>query len=339
MKKANQYTHTCINSSNDHKSNPKIMDAEGFDDGSFYQIRECSICTQYYTYPPLSSEQQKSAYKEQYYGEISSKFTYVIEKFIRFTSNNRAKNIIKQYLKENHDKANKYTSIPLDVLDIGCGRGTLLERFHERCHNVTGTERTSSPFSADYIYKGNLDEIDFKEESFDIIIIWHVLEHLDDPKNTLEQICKLLRPNGLLVLSVPNFGSYQANIFQQHWFHLDLPRHLFHFSKTRLIKLIESSGFYVSKLTTFSLEQNMFGFIQSCFNKLNCTFKLTTNNHLYSILKSNSMSYKLQYLVVYSPLLIIITLASILELLISSFKNNGASINLYCTKGDLNDKQ
>ncbi len=339
MTKKDKLSHTCISKINDHLSNNKILDAEGFEDGLSYQIKECSTCTQLYTYPLLSDEQQNSAYKEHYYGEASSKFTYLIEKFIKLTSRNRVNNIINEYLEESFNEANINDSLQLDVLDVGCGRGTLLEAFQQKGHNITGTERSISPFSSDYIYKENLDEIDFKEESFDIIIVWHVLEHLDNPKDTLEQIFKLLKINGLLVISVPNFGSYQAKVFQQYWFHLDLPRHLFHFTKKRLTKLIESSGFNVKKLTTFSLEQNTFGFIQSCLNKINGKLKFTTNNHLYSIIKSNTNSKKFLTLIAYSPLIIPITLGSIIELLISSYKNNGASLNLYCIKGERCDKQ
>jgi 2-polyprenyl-3-methyl-5-hydroxy-6-metoxy-1,4-benzoquinol methylase len=81
------------------------------------------------------------------------------------------------------------------------------------------------------IYTTPLAQSGLEPHSFDLVILWHVLEHLEEPEQYLSLINHMLRPGGLLLLEVPNYSSLQSQFSGKHWFHLDLDRHLYHFSK------------------------------------------------------------------------------------------------------------
>jgi hypothetical protein len=100
------------------------------------------------------------------------------------------------------------------------------------------------------------------------VIIWHVLEHLENPQQTLALISRLLKPGGLLYLEVPNLDSLQARSAGKNWFHLDLEHHLYHFSKNGLHRLLLSTGFRIEKTTTLSFEQGPYGALQSWLNSI-----------------------------------------------------------------------
>jgi hypothetical protein len=130
-----------------------------------------------------------------------------------------------------------------------------------------------------------LEEAAYPEGSFDLVVLCHVLEHLSDPKATLEEIRRLLKPGGRLAVSVPNFSSWQARLMGPAWFHLDLPRHLFHFPAHGLRRLLEQAGFRCRSEKHFSLSQNPFGWVQSVLNH----FESGPRNDLYSLLKANGI--------------------------------------------------
>jgi hypothetical protein len=106
------------------------------------------------------------------------------------------------------------------------------------------------------------------EGSFEVVTIWHVLEHLPEPRVVLEGVRRLLAPSGRLVVEVPNFGSWQARLGGADWFHIDVPRHLLHFDRRALEGLLTRAGFTVERRQTFSLEYDAFGLTQTILNKL-----------------------------------------------------------------------
>jgi SAM-dependent methyltransferase len=109
---------------------------------------------------------------------------------------------------------------------------------------------------------------DYPEAYFDQVIIWHVFEHLADPRGALDAIYRILKPGGRLIIAVPNFSSLQARLTSEAWFHLDLPRHLYQFPLPALKTLLRRTKFEVGAVHHFSLRQNPFGWIQSLLNML-----------------------------------------------------------------------
>ena len=98
--------------------------------------------------------------------------------------------------------------------------------------------------------------------------MYHVLEHLHDPREALSKAYQLLKRGGLLVVAVPNFDSLQARIFRQRWYHLDAPRHLYHFTPHTLKMLLHEVGFKVLETRWFSLEHDWAGIAGSIHPQL-----------------------------------------------------------------------
>src|SRR5262249_3479382 len=118
------------------------------------------------------------------------------------------------------------------------------------------------------------------DSSFDAVVIWHVLEHLSDPRAALLKARAILKPGGLLMVAVPNLASWQAAATGPAWFHLDVPRHYFHFRTGVLTRLIEETGFAVEETSHFNFEQNAYGWMQSLLNRVGFRANL-----LYDLLK------------------------------------------------------
>lgn len=157
------------------------------------------------------------------------------------------------------------------VLDVGCGKGLLLAALRDAGWEVCGTEL--SEVSGRYarsrgipVHQVPVEDAPLEDGSFDVVTLFHVLEHLTDPKRSLARIRALLRPDGFLVVEVPNIGSWYARAFGDIWFHYDVPRHLYHFDPATLRRMLETSGFAIERQTTRNLQYDAFGAVQSALN-------------------------------------------------------------------------
>jgi SAM-dependent methyltransferase len=172
------------------------------------------------------------------------------------------------------------------VLDVGCGRGVVLGALADLGLEVHGVELSESAARgadprAQVRIARDLAEAGYPSSHFDQVLFWHVLEHLDRPRETLEEVRRILRPGGRLIVAVPNFTSRQAAWSGAAWFHLDLPRHLYHFPLAALRRLLDETGFEPTSDHHFSLRQNPFGWIQSALNRV----KWLPRNGLYTLLQ------------------------------------------------------
>ena len=84
---------------------------------------------------------------------------------------------------------------------------------------------------------------DFPDRCFDVVTMWHVIEHLADPLNTLSTVQRVLKPGGLLMLRTPNAASWEARLFRGCWYGVDAPRHLHLFSPDTLARCLAQAGF------------------------------------------------------------------------------------------------
>jgi SAM-dependent methyltransferase len=242
--------------------------------GVGFRIVDCTSCGLGRLHPRPTSDVIARFYPASYYGVTGAKFVPLIEALVRLVGARHVRALARGL------KAGAR------VLDIGCGRGVLLSALAQRGFEAHGFE--VSPSAATGVdpraimrFGKNLEEAAYPRSYFDQVIIWHVLEHLPDPRRTLDEIRRVLKPGGRLVVAVPNYSSLQARCFGAGWFHLDPPRHLYHFPVEGLRRLLESTGFQVDCEHHFSLRQNPFGWVQSA---LNCIPRLPRNG-LYSLLK------------------------------------------------------
>ena len=117
------------------------------------------------------------------------------------------------------------------------------------------------------VFIGKLDEADFPHRYFDTITFWHTLEHLPDPSAALVETNRILKPKGQLLISVPNFQSWQARIMKSDWYHLDIPRHLYHFTPKTITQLLQKTGFRVEIMDFISPAHDRDGITYSMLRK------------------------------------------------------------------------
>lgn len=224
-------------------------------------LRRCPACGLGWLDPMPEADVLRSFYPEDYYGAPGRKFEALIEPVIRLVGARHARFLSR--------------ALPpgARVLDVGCGRGVHLPGLLDTGLEVHGFEISEEAVRGldprvRVRVAGDLRDAGYPEAHFDEIILWHVLEHLPDPLGVLGEIRRILRPGGRLVVAVPNFGSLQARLAGPAWFHLDPPRHLFHFTVPALRRALEGRGFRVRSEHHFSLRQNPFGWVQSALNRV-----------------------------------------------------------------------
>jgi SAM-dependent methyltransferase len=148
------------------------------------------------------------------------------------------------------------------VLDIGAGPGRLVEALNSSGFHAAGIEPSRRSVALAHQAGRAVEQRDLFEHSdsgLDAAVMWHVLEHLDDPPTALATVRGWLRPGGLLLVGVPNLASMQAEVAGEGWLHLDAPRHRIHFTADGLRRLLVRSGFEVVRTHHLVLEQNIHG--------------------------------------------------------------------------------
>jgi 2-polyprenyl-3-methyl-5-hydroxy-6-metoxy-1,4-benzoquinol methylase len=242
-------------------------------EGRPWRLLVCEGCGLGRLHPLPDAATLRAFYPGDYYGEPGTKFRPLIERLVRRVG---ARHI--GFLTRSLRPGAR-------VLDVGCGRGVILGPLADRGFEVHGVEMSAEAARgadprAQIRIAANLADAGFEAGCFDEIVIWHVLEHLADPRATLAEVHRILRPGGRLIVAVPNFSSLQARSSGAEWFHLDLPRHLYHFPVLALRRLLTATGFDVESEHHFSLRQNPFGWIQSWLNRVSAL----PRNGLYTLL-------------------------------------------------------
>lgn len=160
---------------------------------------------------------------------------------------------------------------PGRLLDVGCGDGRFLEAARGKGWQGFGTEMNPEPpRKRGFVVETSVDAM-AGHGPFEVISFWHSLEHFRDPRAAVESAAKLLAPGGTLIVAVPDAGGFQARAAGAHWFHLDVPRHLFHFTNRALKGLLERTGLAVKRSWHQEIEIDVFGWLQSPLNALTAT--------------------------------------------------------------------
>ncbi len=158
------------------------------------------------------------------------------------------------------------------LLDVGCGSGAFARMMSTRGFDAVGVE----PFSLGRpvkeahleLIRATFDDVKADLGKFDVVTMWHVLEHIPDPKTLLQGVLDVLSPDGTMVISVPNFASWQSRVFKGGWFHLDPPRHITHFDPTTFHALLDGLDLEIASERTFHFEYGPVGWLQSTLNRV-----------------------------------------------------------------------
>jgi len=177
---------------------------------------------------------------------------------------------------------------PARIVEAGAGQGRFVAAARAAGYDAGGFEPSQrgvevAAESGIGLQRAGLQDAEIDLESLDGVVIWHVLEHLDDPHPALERIAGWLRPGGVLLLGVPNVASVQATIGGDRWLHLDLPRHRHHFTPAGLRTLLERHGLAVEREHHVLLEHNTFGMWEAWADR-----STTTPAYAYNLVKRNA---------------------------------------------------
>jgi len=172
------------------------------------------------------------------------------------------------------------------ILEIGFGEGKFLRELNERRFRVWGVEKSEyarekmkMALGEDKVY----EDVDMIKEKFEVVVMYHVLEHIRDPKKYIKKILNILTPEGRLIVRVPNINSWEALLAGKEWYHLDYPNHQILFSEAGLVKMFEDSGYKdIKSRNYFGEYRQVFGYsiLSKLGIKLNkwqmITFQLVT---------------------------------------------------------------
>lgn len=207
------------------------------DNQSIFDLHQCQECQTIFlkNISPDQSYYQKF-YPPNYYVSSLSNF---YSKFILFLKSKQLVSLFKRF--------------PVSILDIGCGDGNFLQSLNPTKFQKYGLD--INPESIRICQKKGIKMTDLStKQRFDIVTLNHVLEHLPDPHSSLAKISKILKPQGFLLISIPNCSSLGFKLGHQYWFHLDSPRHLFIPNQKSLTILLEKHGFKILKISNNFLE-------------------------------------------------------------------------------------
>jgi 2-polyprenyl-3-methyl-5-hydroxy-6-metoxy-1,4-benzoquinol methylase len=166
------------------------------------------------------------------------------------------------------------------LLEIGCGNGEM-----QKYLDMLGWQTEGIDFDPIAVEKarskgikinlGSLHEQEYNDNTFDAVILSHVIEHVPNPLALLSEIHRILKPGGMISLVTPNSNAFGRLIFGNFWLHLDPPRHLFLFNNKALIKSAQMAGFKKPAIVT-TIRDATFVFYSSLMSKRNVKFKMGT---------------------------------------------------------------
>jgi ubiquinone/menaquinone biosynthesis C-methylase UbiE len=208
-----------------------------------WNIIRCGECGFGWTSPPLPESEIASHYPPTYLGDTRNAIEQFLSGRLVETRSWRDQTEKVKLLERFADRGR--------ILDVGCGDGRFLWALDPGCWRRTGVEFAAPVVELVHsrmpdlnLIVGDIHADQLSESSFDVLTLWHVLEHLPDTRNVLRRAFRLLDSGGSLIVSVPNIAGLQAPLFRRHWYCFDdVPRHLHHFSPQSLRLLLVEAGF------------------------------------------------------------------------------------------------
>ena len=243
------------------------------------------------THPQPTLDKLGSYYEfEDYISHTDGKRT-LFEKMYHF--------IKRKAIRDKVKLINSYQPLKGKILDIGAGTGDFLLECKNQNWDILGIEPNDKAkgiaLGKGVKFGDTIEKLE--SNSFDVITMWHVLEHVPDVEHQVAELKRLLKPSGTIIIAVPNFKSYDAKYYKEFWAAYDVPRHLWHFSKTAIEKLFDKQNmsledikpmwfdsFYVSLLSEKYKSGKMnfiSGFFIGLISNVSGFFKKEFSSHIY----------------------------------------------------------
>ena len=219
-----------------------------------FEIWECNDCKLRFTQQIPDQHSIGAYYQSDTYISHSDTEDGIVNKAYKIARNytlNWKMNLVERSLKNKNYKGN--------LLDIGAGTGAFLNKVAKSNWNITGLEPDAG---ARKICKDkyNIDlapahEIfSLKDQQYDAVTMWHVLEHVHELHEYMEEIKRVLKPNGVVLIALPNYTSEDAEHYKESWAAYDVPRHLYHFAPTAINNLVAQHQMVVEKIKPMWLD-------------------------------------------------------------------------------------
>jgi len=298
-----------------HERTKNILEADDF------FLSECLACRLIFLQQKNEPNSDKNIYANYYKKETGERFghgTEIVVKAFRFW---RAWKVF--CLKPKSKK----------ILDIGSGRGWMLYflKKYFKYDVAVGTQISENAykFSKDKlgleIYNKDLLDLELSSAKFNIITLWHVLEHVPTPEAYVQRIGELLENDGLVLIEVPNFNSWSRILSKKRWLALDPQHHKTFFTPDSLEAMLKKNNFKIKKINTFSLEYSTFTSAQSLLSLI-----ARTNNYFFNWLQEEN---RIGCKIIFHALLFAILFPLCLIFNFSLyFSNKGEIINIIAQK-------
>jgi 2-polyprenyl-3-methyl-5-hydroxy-6-metoxy-1,4-benzoquinol methylase len=238
-----------------------------------FEIFECHDCKAIFTNTDVSDAYYRKYYPDNYYEEHpSNNITIRLQKILDWTIFSNKLKLINRYKPE----GNK-------LLEIGCAKGLFLNRLSDSFDkygveiNPLGYQFIKDNYQDITVYNEDISKnpLDTGGVQFDMIAIWHVLEHIAKPDSFFKNLTKLLAKDGIIIMTVPNGNSLGFRFTKEAWFHLDTPRHLFFFRHDYLQAMLKKHKLQILKMVSEPVEYFQ-DFPFSILKKLNMKNRIVT---------------------------------------------------------------
>lgn len=236
-----------------------------FQDGPF-QVVTCRQCGLVYVTPRLQGEALAAVYDEGYWKSDDPKLR-------GYADYAREADLYLKTFRRRMALVSRWLPARARVLDVGCAAGYFLRVLQEHGHDVHGVELSQAiaveaikALGQERVHIGTLDDavaaMDYRPQSFDLVTMWDVVEHIPEPQQVLRRVRELIKPGGRFLLETQNVASRWARLLGRRWHHYKHDEHLYHFTPTTIRRLLDDCGFRVLDLgSAYAGKYVSFGFL------------------------------------------------------------------------------
>lgn len=247
--------------------------------GELFHVKHCEDCTLGITSPRPPEAEAARYYQSEAYISHSGKSKGLFDSIyllIRSLTVRWKYRLIQPYLGSQ------------GLLDVGCGTGSFLQIVHQNGHPVQGVE--PSEIARESIPKtipvtSSLDQLQGK--TFDVITLWHVIEHIYQLEGTLQKLKSLMAPGAALFLAVPNHESADAKKYRQAWAAYDVPRHIWHFNRKSMATFLQREGLRITAVIPMKLDAYYVSLLSERYRRSGSPGIKGLTQAIYSALRSN----------------------------------------------------